>query len=207
MSATRKTTHSLKRTDQLSKHLRNPQYAALNTAMEEISRKGNKDTLNFLVSVEAEIQRFGLSQRFSASTILHESYIRGITAIDSGKTIPKPFAWLRLTCRYIIKEKNRHQGRSTQFDLVESLLFDDNDSEFSDEEEDDGIQSKVKHALKQLPPLEQTIIELKVIQKRQWREVPQMLQQMKMGTYSVDALKKRKERAFKRMRQFITDAG
>lgn len=205
MSATRKRTYSLKRTDQLSKHRRNPDYAALNTAVDEICRKENRDTLNFWVSVEAEMRRFNLSNSLSVAAVINEGYQRGTKAIDSGKTIHKPFAWMRLTCRHIIREHQRSYTRNLSFDRIEALLCEEDDSYVSDDEGDDGIRSKLKQAFSLLSHLEQTIIALKVMEKKKWREVQQELQQRGLGAFSLDALRKRKERALKQLRQYLAD--
>ena len=203
---TRKPTYSLKRTDLLSRHRRDPRYDTLNVVMAAISQKGNQSTLNFWVSVEAEIRRFGLARSLSAATVLNESYMRCVKAIDRGRVIHNYSAWLRLTCRYIVKEKKRHQQRDVQFDLLESILFDDDDSEASSQTHGDCDKTQLKRGWKQLTPLDQTIIELNVIQGLSWQKVQQSLQENGLGTFSLPALRKRKQRALERLKQFLSDA-
>ena len=202
----RKPTYSLRRTDQLSKAHRNPKHAALHAAMDEICRKENNDTLSFWVSVEAEMRRYGLYRRIATATIINESYVRGIKTIDSGKAIPNPFAWLRLTCRYIICEKQRYHQRNMWLGDTEALLSAGN-VDFDLDEENDRACAMLTSAIEELPILEQTILSLKVVEKHKWTEIPSILQQLDLGEFSVDALKKRKERACKRVRQSLADGG
>ena len=203
MPVTHKTTPSLKRSDQLSRDLRKPDHAALSAAVSEISQKGNQDTIGFWVSIQSELMRYGLERSFKVADILHEAYERGIKAINDGKKIPSPFAWLRLTCRNIIKEKQRYCVRNSQFDDDDELLYLDagaNDLAPS-EAEIKQARLRAKRAFELLPPLEREIIDLQLFQKKSWQDVQRALIKTGWGEYSLPALRKRKERAVKQMKK------
>lgn len=78
-----------------------PLFFHLNQAMDEISRKQNKNTMHVLPAIAADIRRRRLN--IEISDVLHQAYQRGLQKIAQGEIIHNPIAWIREESRYIIK--------------------------------------------------------------------------------------------------------
>lgn len=193
-------THSLRRTDQETQKDIAPQYADLYQAVKDAYKKENRDSLSLWMSVQAELRRYNLEKACPTSTVLHASFLRGIRAIDHGKPMPNPSAWIRLTCRNIIREKNRSKKKEAQLEAIDSLPEQMNEAAAGD----DAFRlkhRKVKRNFQRLTPLDQAILTLKVIDGLRWSAVQIRLIDMGYKPYSLEALRKRKSRALQQLRE------
>lgn len=199
----RAVTRSLKRSDQEAKNKRNPAHAPMYEAIAKATEVENANSVSLLVSVQAELRRYALDQNYDASTIIHEAFLRSLKAIDDGKAIPYPSAWLRLTCRYIIREENRSRQAETQLDNIELL---------PDNSEDEDEESEVSHAalkfpnfdqaFRELSRLDQEILTLKIVKDLRWKNVQTTLISMGFGNHTLTALRQKKRRALLMLKKY-----
>lgn len=195
------TVQSLRKADENNQTASDPRYAALYQAMSEAVKKENRESLTLLVSVQAELRRYDLEQAYSASTILHESFLRGIEAIDKGKPIPYPSAWLRLACRHIIKEKSRRKQRERQLDNTEWLPNEDNSTVETEGAPCENHQ-KVRQDFQRLKPLDRAVLRLSIVEGLRWSTIQIRLIDMGYKKHSLPALRKRKSRALKLLKAY-----
>jgi DNA-directed RNA polymerase specialized sigma24 family protein len=193
---------SMSRADQAAQKCLDPKYQSLYKAVKAAYQPNSSNSLSLWASVQAELRRYKMEITNPASTILHESFLRGVKAIDQGKEIPSPSAWLRKTCHNVIKEKSRGKKRSTQLENIDLIPGKDKESE---EPEDELCQKyqKVREALCQLSKVDQDILTLKIVEGRQWEAVQKKLILMGHRMYSVEALRQRKSRAFRQLKEYI----
>lgn len=156
------------------------------------------------ISVRRKLQQFHLSNSYSESFILSEAYDRGIKTIEDGKEIPLPLAWIRLTAYNYICELSREQKKTSQIE---------NHNEISDlgeenEEEEEGLLRRkkqsykmIRQAFSSLPPIEQKIIQLKVIEGIPFKEIRLRLKEQGLADLKESAIRKRKQRALEYLRE------
>lgn len=197
------TTHSIRRTDKEVQSSLDPRYQALYMAIRMAFQSDNANSLSLWMSVQAELNRYGFARSENASAVLHAALLRGKKAIDNGKIIPNPSAWLRLTCRYIIKEKKRGSQREAQLDSVESIAA--QPSEDIAENAYSGQYPALAKELQRLSDDDRELLTLKVVHELSWEEIQIRLVDMGYPKYSLAALRKRKSRAVQRLRQNLAD--
>ena len=177
-----------------------------NSEVEQIWSNNNRHESNSLwISVRRKLSQFNLSNSFTEAQILSEAYYRGINAIDEGKEIANPIAWMRLTCYNYISELSRAQKKNLQIDNHDEIIAPEREE---DEEEEEGLlnRKKRKHkvvnkAFQNLPHLDQKIIKLKVIDGISFKEIRSQLKEQGEADFTEQALRKRKQRAIKRLRE------
>jgi len=197
------TTYSIRRTDKEVQKNLDPKYQGLHKAISMACQSNDANSLSLLLSVQAELNRYGLARSESASDVLHIALLRGKKTIDNGKIIPNPSAWLRLTCRYVIKEKKRGSQREAQFDSVDSIAA--QPSEDIAENAYSGKYSALAKELQRLSDDDRELLTLKVVHELSWEEIQIRLVDMGYPKYSLAALRKRKSRAVQRLRQNLAD--
>jgi RNA polymerase sigma factor (sigma-70 family) len=147
-------------------------------------------------SIRRLLRNSSLSQ-FSENDVINEAYIRGVKAIKNGKKIPNVPAWIRVTSRYIVSEWRRKYNREI-LGLDESFLSDSNQPVL-EEELREGT-ALINLAFSRLNPLEQRLLQLKVIEGLAWKRVQKIIFQEGLGEFSESALRQRKRRALKELR-------
>jgi DNA-directed RNA polymerase specialized sigma24 family protein len=83
------------------------QYAELNRAISAVLKKNDDNVLSLYLLIASQLKQYNLQDSYNAAFILNECYVRGVRAIDQGKSISSPIAWLRLTSRNVIRELGR----------------------------------------------------------------------------------------------------
>ncbi len=199
----RSTTCSIRRTDKEVQKGLDPKYQGLYAAINEASSSKNAANPSLWVSVQAELNRYGLGQAETASAVLHAALIRGKRAIDQGRPMPNPSAWLRLTCRYIIKEKKRASQKEPQLEFVDAIAAHSSDDS-TVEVSNSNSHPALKKALQSLSQLDQEILTLKVVHELRWEEVQTRLVEMAYPHYSLAALRKHKSRAVLKLRKKLS---
>lgn len=147
--------------------------------------------------VKRDLKKFNLSGKYSEVYVLNEAYIRGIRLIRKGEKIHNPLAWIRTTCVNIIRELSREEKKNLD------LTIDVPDVRSADAEFESDFSQKfmlMKRAFEQLTPVDQEILTLKVVNGLAWKKVAEELSQ-KGVNLNGPALRKRKERAIKALRQ------
>lgn len=163
------------------------------------SQSEEGSTVSVWISVRKKLRQFNLSESYSESHVLSESYCRGIATIEKGKLIPNPIAWMRLTSYNYIWELSRDQKKTSELDEERhaSAFVTDND----DDADLRGQQLKIaKAALKRLKPSHQEIISLSILKGLSFRDIQLALQQKSGKAITEVALRKQKERAVKCLR-------
>jgi DNA-directed RNA polymerase specialized sigma24 family protein len=167
-------------------------------AIQSLFSKDNPDSRIFCASITRQLRQFKLGRTYDSQEIITEAYTRGITLIDSGKSIDNPLGWLRRTCINVIRELKREQltASKPKFDRQPwtdgGIVY----SEVMVQEDHLAIQA----AAKQLSSEEQLLLELRVIQDLSWKEVGEHLvdtdgQPLKEGT-----ARQRGARVFEKLR-------
>ncbi|NER06205.1 MAG: sigma-70 family RNA polymerase sigma factor, partial [Okeania sp. SIO3C4] len=131
--------------------------------------------------------------------ILNEVYLRGIKALEEGKTINSLSGWIRGTAYNYIRELSRKESKY----VTKSLDW------LQDSQQDGTLQDRVEkannkvellnEALKKLTLEEQRLLNYKEIQGLSWQEIASLEEYQGI---TPSALRKRKERIIKKLREF-----
>ncbi|MFB2967627.1 sigma-70 family RNA polymerase sigma factor [Aerosakkonema sp. BLCC-F183] len=147
------------------------------------------------------LQQFGLLGSHEPDDVINESIVRLDRAIKAGKQILNLEAWIRVTGLNYIRELSRKQKKCQAFDPFELDKHTESEQcDFILEEADTSEHRKVREALQELKPQEREILELRFFEKLSWQDIAQYLAN-KGNCATVDALRKKGERAIKRLRK------
>jgi DNA-directed RNA polymerase specialized sigma24 family protein len=172
-------------------------------AVQPIWGLNNQNTTSSVwVSIRKKLNQFQLAQSYSEAHILAEAYCRGIAAIEKGKTIQNPVAWMRLTSYNYICELSRAQKKSVELD---EECHASSYSNLIEEDEDPGDIHRrriklAREAFQCLSPSYQEIIQLNVIDGFSYNEIQNYFQRSGKGHVKIETLRKRKQRAVECMR-------
>ncbi|MEA5595738.1 sigma-70 family RNA polymerase sigma factor [Rivularia sp. UHCC 0363] len=160
---------------------------------------GSSSAHSTLAFVLRSLTQFNLSQSFSVTEILIDAYLRGVKQIERGEYIENPLPWIRSTSYNIIREHSRERKKLYQLeeDKVEFAM----DCSLVGIEEINENLEKVLLAFKKLDEEEKEILTLKIVEKLTWKEILELLEQRGIKFKNETALRKRKERALKRLRK------
>jgi DNA-directed RNA polymerase specialized sigma24 family protein len=117
--------------------------------------------------IKSLINSYNLSQNFEPKSIFNDSYLRGIAAIEKGKKIINPEAWLIKTARNIIREetrKKKFEQRTISY-LKESVLEDIDYKCGEHTEEDLENIENIEAEIQKLEPLDRKIFLLRLEEK------------------------------------------
>jgi DNA-directed RNA polymerase specialized sigma24 family protein len=160
---------------------------------------GSSTGCAMLALIERSLRQFNLQNSHSAAEILIEAYVRGRKRIDSGEQIYNPNAWTKTTALNVIREYSRKQKQTVQ---TENYQFDEHLNTSSAPFEDFSREYKLMTiAFSHLTREEQELLTLKVIKQLSWRAISDYLSQKYDKDLKEDTLRKRKERALKRLHQ------
>jgi hypothetical protein len=196
---------SLSRAKKLEKQTGNPIYKPIDEAIHKLYGSNDKGSLAFWISLRRELQRYSFEENL-AHSIFSEAYERARKALEGKRPMPQPIAWLRLTCRNIIKEQNRLREKEIPTDVIEDVhtsftqSYVDSDLTYSQLKQ---VNTSKNAIVKTLSPFELAILELKVEQKLKWEDVQVTLVVMKFGHHSLAALRKRKSRILKKIKSSL----
>lgn len=148
--------------------------------------------------IQRNLHQFNLSRRFTVTIILNEAYVRGVKQIEKGEYIEKPIPWVRSTSYNIIREYSRERNRICQ--LEQDIESPTNCSLLDFKEINENLE-KVLLAFEKLDEEEKEVLRLKIVEKLTWKQIIQILERKGMIYKNEAALRKRKERALKHLRQ------
>lgn len=160
---------------------------------------GSSSAHSMLGFVLRSLIQFNLSQSFTVTEILIEAYLRGIKQIEKGECIENPIPWIRSTSYNIIREYSRKHKKLYQ--LEEEKLESPIDCSLVDFNEINENLEKVLLAFEKLDKEEKEILRLKIVENLKWKEIIEVLEQRGIKVKNEAALRKRKERALKHLRQ------
>jgi DNA-directed RNA polymerase specialized sigma24 family protein len=152
-----------------------------------------------LAFIKRSLAQFNLSNSYTPTWVINEAYMRGIKLLATGEQIEKPLAWIRATAYNIIREQSRELRRFSQFDesMIESHV---NCSLTVFEEIEEELFERISLAFEKLEPNEKEILILKMIKDLSWKEIKLRLFLQGKAVENEATLRKRKERALKRLR-------
>lgn len=153
------------------------------------------------ISVRTAIHRY-LSQfklrQIDTIEVLDEVFIRGERLTASGEVqILNVPAWARRTAFNYIRELTRQQKRTGELDRE---VPDESSNSWLDRQTYTIDRALLNLSLQRLDSEEKRLLHLKIVEACSWTEI-QLLFQLQGKTISVTALRKKKERALKRLRQ------
>lgn len=159
-----------------------------------------------MFSIFAFIQRtlgqFRLKGVVDIPDVFNEAYMRGVEAINSGKKIAKPIAWLRATAFNIIRELSREwkERQKVSPDLLEcsSLPLSPQDETLSTEDLEYRLKA-VWRAFQELSQQDREVLRLRMFENLSWKEISDRL--TASGEFkSEEAFRVHGHRAIKRLR-------
>lgn len=159
---------------------------------------GSSSAHSMFSFIQRNLYQFNLSRRFTVTTILNEAYVRGVKQIEKGEYIEKPIPWVRSTSYNIIREYSREGNKICQ--LEQDIESPTNCSLLDFRDINENLE-KVLLAFEKLDEEEKEILRLKIVEKLTWKEIIQVLERKDMTYKNEAALRKRKERALKHLRQ------
>ncbi len=202
--AKRNKTRSLRGTDRAAQASLTPEHEAFYQAIMTIYEPKNQDMISLMVSVAAELRRYDLGRSCTTASVINEAVVRGIAAINKGKSIPVPIAWIRLTCRYIIKEESREKRRrrvqEAQTEIIERIPDSWTEPEWLSDDELSPKHQQIQQSFQQLSRLDQDILTLNIVEGLQWKIVQDRLVAMGYQQCSLGALRQRKHRAIQQLK-------
>lgn len=156
-------------------------------------------------SIKKNIKAYGLAHKVDAWDILSEAYTRAVKFITDGGIIWNPISWLKTASVFIIHEQRRKLNWNNTISIPEMDWFEDN---FEEEIQDIEFISYQLHlapqlhqALESLTQMERNLLFWREIDQFSWKKIQQILISRGESASSLVALRKRKERAFKKLRK------
>jgi RNA polymerase sigma factor (sigma-70 family) len=167
-----------------------------NEAINELFSSQDPRNISTLKFIHSRIKQFNLN--CDINSVVSECYLRGIRLIQKGEKIHNPLAWIRATSYNIIRERSRKKRKV----IVNSLVIENCLADTSTEDVAISCQAELsllKKAIAKLSPEDQAILEMRWIKELSWNEVAQIIS-LEGKQLGVDALRKRGQRAFTRLR-------
>jgi DNA-directed RNA polymerase specialized sigma24 family protein len=163
----------------------------------ELLDSGSSSGRLMFAFVRRELRNFHLDRLYREAFVLNTAYIRGVERIATGEIIQNPSAWLRGTTYRIIRELRREQQKTCP---LEEDIPEAQPSTISLEDVKDDFAT-LRMAFQMLPPQDQRLLHLKIVEERSWREIREILKLEGRGDHTEVTLRKRKERALIRLRK------
>ena len=176
-----------------------------NHEVELILSPGSPTFTSLRNAVTRLLIQFGISRLFGEAYVINEAYLRGDRLIRTkGIPIRNTSAWLRKTCFNIIRELKRGESKysSLSFEIADKARQSDlKNSGFNFDLEREMMH--VKLAFQMLEREDQEILNLKIVDGLSWKEIHRELElrNSQGSKVTVAALRKRKERALKKLRE------
>ena len=174
---------------------------------QEILRREHPYSYTVFTFVQARLKQFHLESRIEVEDIIIEAYIRGVRAIQNGKTINNPLSFLKGTCLNIIREKSRKLKKEIFIEpesINSTLKAISNDFVRREAIKDDlEILDKALKILQEENSIKYKLLELKILQEMSWKEVRECLTTEEGCNISDSALRQRLTQVKKRLRRIF----
>lgn len=175
-------------------------------AIEEILGKQNPSAYSVFTAIERMVRQFKLDTE--AHGLLFEAYLRGKKALQQGKEIRKPQAWLKGVAYNIAREKYR-KGKKTHTyspDIIDAVFHDESDSPMDVvilEEEIMAVFEAVCR-LRQENPATFALIHQRIVEGLSWQEIKANYERENEGEVITEVtLRKRFSRGRKYLRSIF----
>lgn len=155
------------------------QQDCLDQAIEEILGKDNPSAYSVITAIERIIRQFKLD--IEAHGLLFDAYLCGKKALQQGKEIRSPQAWLKGTAYNLAREKSRKRKRTQAYspELIDSLFADEGDSPMDIailEEEIKAVFQTVERLRKEKPEI-YTLLHQRIVEGLSWQEIKTFYEQ------------------------------
>lgn len=167
-----------------------------------LSEKQDESTRKIFFFIKRSLRQCNLDGQIQESDILIEAYLRVRKKIESGEFVQNMPAYLNRFAFNIIREKIKEQKKT---DNLYTHLINNNHgiSDITsgiDETDNYKINILVK-AIEELKSEEFELIKLRIVKGLSWQEISEYLSYIKRQKISPTTLRKRGERALKRLRK------
>ncbi|MEM1292562.1 MAG: RNA polymerase sigma factor [Cyanobacteria bacterium P01_H01_bin.162] len=175
-------------------------------ALEEILGPDNPTAYSVFTAMERIVRQFKLDTE--AHGLLFDAYLRGKKALQQGKTIHNPKAWLKGTAFNLAREKYRKRQKICTYapDLMDALFADEGDSPMDYAILDEELRAVVRavcHLQIEHPDVFQ-LIHQKVVEGLSWREIQERyVQESGRDDISEAALRQRFSRGRRYLRKIF----
>lgn len=163
----------------------------------------DSSSLILIHAVRKMLRQFHLDAQFSASDIFIEAYLRTYLAIQKGQVIGNLPGWIRSVSLNIIRERSRKcisDNRRFISDVAHELADNTHIDDFPNSFEKESVLLLVK-VLATLSDLDQEILSLRNGQGLSWQQIREHFLHSQQLDFSTTALRKKGERALKRIRK------
>jgi DNA-directed RNA polymerase specialized sigma24 family protein len=176
-------------------------YPVLDKKVAEILMPGSSNTV--FIACTAALKRFGLQNKYDAAFVVNEAYLRARKTLDAEKEISNYTAWLRSTNFNIVRElskaekKNRNRSSGLEVDSIPV-----NEANTWTEHELESVeQQHMRKAFATLSPLEQAILQLKIVKQLKWADIQPALIAAGFESSTPNLLSQKKRRALKKLKE------
>lgn len=180
-------------------------YQSFNAEIQALLQSKNSDAYSILTYIQRCLKQFNLSQLYQPNDILHETYLRGINCINSGKKIENCLAWIRGTAFNIIREFNREAQKSHLVEpnsIWQEVALESAQGYVMESELDEDLKA-ILMALEVMNPENFKILRLKYVEDMSWKEISRLLVAEGEELQTEETLRKRASRTKKKLRQIF----
>lgn len=152
------------------------------------------------------LHKYDLADCFQWSHIYNQAYLRAMVILDQGKEIPNPIGWMRITEYNIVREASRKKTRSDSIEYIDDFhqRSDVESKDFEHEKRHKIYKTRLieltKKVFSELTDLEKKILLLHSAEKLSFAQIRNQLIHDGYGEYTEAALRKRKSRTVKRIK-------
>jgi len=171
----------------------------VDSVFRELLRRNNPDSNSLFVYIRMRLKQFNLNKLYEPYEIFNEVYCRGMKALQKGKTINSISGWTRATSFNVIRELSRQRPK----------FITNNPNNLEDRKQVEPLQNWVEEidsktellseALEKFTPEEKKLLNYKVVEGLSWQKIQNLKEYQDI---TVSALRKRKERILKKLREF-----
>lgn len=157
---------------------------------------------SLFAAIRRTLVQYKLEGCYTPEDIISEAHLRTLRRISNSDNPPiqNPRAWIRKVSIHIIQEYSRKQKKQPIFQGFDNIENIPAESQVSDETIDENIETVVQ-AFQSLELEDRAVLSLRCLEGLSWREVAQRLEDQGCGKQTEGSLRKRGERAMKRLRK------
>lgn len=180
-------------------------FKRFNDVIQSVLEPGNPEYKSLAGYVGRLLIQFKLRGSYEIAEIINIAYCRGIDAIDAGKEIYNPVAWLKRTCLHVIHELSRSRKKVQSLDEEGAPQPSVDDSALAEEMMQVDLKT-IRLALKELSPSDRKLLRMRVIEGSSWREISHELALVTGGESDKEGtLRQRGYRSLLRLREIYDD--
>jgi DNA-directed RNA polymerase specialized sigma24 family protein len=176
-------------------------HSDLDMEMVDILKPGSNNAV--FIRCTNYLKRFNLQDKFDAAFVINEAYMRARKTLGDHDIYNYP-GWIRATCYNIVRELSRSETekktRNNSGFCIDSIPADE-PSDWADDDLETVEQKRMRQAFATLSPLEQAILQLKVVEGRRWAEIQSDLIASGFPEIGLNSLSQTKRRALSKLKK------